>query len=150
MQKYHQNISKIEKILNYSFRNKKHLLLAFVHKSFFNENKGVIDGYNERLEFLGDSVLNLIISEYLFHKFKDEKEGILSFLRSRIVDTPSCALFLKKLKLEKYMLLGRGEGKTKRGRETILADLFEAILGAIYLDGGFLEAKKFLMENFEG
>jgi ribonuclease-3 len=150
MQRYSQNILEIEKILNYSFKEKKYLHLAFVHRSFFNENRGLIEGYNERLEFLGDSVLSLIVSEYLFQRFKDEKEGILSFLRSRIVDAPSCALFVKKLKLEKFLLLGRGEDRTKRGRETILADLFEAILGAIYLDGGFLEAKKFLIENFEG
>ena len=142
--------SEIEQKLNYSFFDKNLLMLSFVHRSFYNENKKIIDSHNERLEFLGDAVLNLIVSEYLFKKFDTATEGKLSFFRSQIVDSTSCTSYVKKLNLQEYVLLGKGEKQTEeRGRESILADLFEAIIGALYLDGGFLKAQEFFMFCFE-
>jgi len=144
-----KNISEIEKKLNYFFKDKNFSVLAFIHPSFVNENKDITNQNNERLEFLGDSILNLIISKYLFKKFPKKREGDLSFLRAKIVDAISCRLFLEKLDLKKYLLLGKGERILKRGKENILADLFEAIVGAIYLDGGFFKVENFLIENFK-
>ncbi len=138
----------IEARLKYHFRTPYLLFLAFVHRSYVNENKGIKE-HNERLEFLGDSVLGLIIAEYLYEKFPHLPEGELSQLRSRIVDAPSCMQFFQKLSLGEFILLGKGEALSDgRGKESISADVFEALIGAIYLDGGFLEAKKFFLEEF--
>lgn len=138
----------IEARLKYHFRTPYLLFLAFVHRSYVNENKGIKE-HNERLEFLGDSVLGLIIAEYLYEKFPHLPEGELSQLRSRIVDASSCMQFFQKLSLGEHILLGKGEALSEgRGKESISADVFEALIGAIYLDGGFLEAKKFFLEEF--
>jgi ribonuclease-3 len=145
-----EKVIEIERRLNYCFNDNDLLLLSFVHRSFINENKKVIENHNERLEFLGDAVLNLVITEHLFKTFPKATEGKLSFLRSQIVDSNSCELYLKKLALEEYVLLGKGEKQTEnRGRSSILADLFEAIVGAVYIDGGFEKAKEFLLTSFE-
>ncbi|HSX12332.1 MAG TPA: ribonuclease III [Rhabdochlamydiaceae bacterium] len=139
-----QNISLIEERLGYSFKNKELLVLAFVHRSFFNENREQVSAHNERLEFLGDSVLGLLISNYLYEQLPEETEGQLSYLRSRIVDAASCAQYIQKLSVGEFVLLGRGEKMNDgKGRETILADLFEALVGAIYLDGGMDAALQF-------
>jgi ribonuclease-3 len=106
--------------------------------------------HNERLEFLGDSVLGLIISDDLYKTFPGEAEGILSQKRSLIVEASSCAAFVHKLKLDPYICLGKGESENKgRGRETILADLFEAIIGAIYVDAGFEKTQEFFWKKFK-
>jgi ribonuclease-3 len=140
----------IEEKINYFFENKQFLVLAFVHRSFFNEHRGLIDQHNERLEFLGDSVLGLLISDYLFSHLPEETEGHLSHLRSHIVDAGSCTQLLSKLGVAEYVLLGKGERMNDgRGRETILADLFEALIGAIYLDGGLEAVKRFFFTHFE-
>src|SRR5690606_5188997 len=105
---------------------------------------------NERLEFLGDSVLGLCVSDYLFRRLPDRPEGELSQLRSRLVDANSCAKFLQMLNLAEYILLGKGETNTEgRTKPSILADVFEAILGAIYLDGGLEAAQSFLQRHFQ-
>lgn len=131
-----QNISIIEERLGHTFKNKELLVLAFVHRSFFNENRDQVTEHNERLEFLGDSVLGLLVSDYLYEHLPSEAEGQLSYLRSRIVDAASCAQYIQKLNVGEFVLLGRGEKMNDgKGRETILADLFEALVGAIYLDG---------------
>lgn len=144
------SIEAIEQKLNYSFKNKQLLIQAFTHRSFFNEHKGQIENHNERLEFLGDSVLGLIIAGYLYLSFTSETEGYLSHVRSHIVETSTCAHLLQKLQLSEYVLLGKGEKLNGgKGRESILADLFEAVLGAIYLDGGFEAAKGFFFTHFE-
>jgi ribonuclease-3 len=141
-------VQMIEEKLNYSFHDKKLLMLAFVHRSFFNEHRDLVDQHNERLEFLGDSVLGLIISDYLYEHLPTEAEGHLSHLRSHIVEAGSCAQFLTHLGIGQFVLLGRGERMNDgRGRETILADLFEALIGAIYLDGGMDSAKTFFEET---
>jgi len=139
----------IEEKLGYIFKDKRLLALAFVHRSFVNENRGAIDEHNERLEFLGDSVLGLLVSHYLYKNLPGHPEGVLSLLRSQIVDAGACAHYLNALGVSKYILLGKGEKSNQgRGRETLNADLFEALIGAIYLDGGIEEAKKFFFAHF--
>ena len=138
----------LEKKIGWNFSNQAYLLTAFVHRSYVNEDQTVKE-HNERMEFLGDSVLGLIVSEYLYLNLPDIPEGELSFLRSRLVEASSCVKFLEKFDIEKHLLLGKGEiMNLGRGRESIRADLFEAILGAIYLDGGYLAAKDFFLSNF--
>lgn len=144
-----QEASLIEVKLGYSFSDKSLLALAFVHRSFFNENRQLVKQHNERLEFLGDAILGLLISEYLYKYLPSTPEGELSYLRSRLVEATSCMAYIQKLELEKYLLLGKGEQRNDgRGRETILADLFEALMGAIYLDGGIDATRKFLFKTF--
>lgn len=139
----------IEEKIKYVFVNKQLLVLSFVHRSFFNEHRDLVQHHNERLEFLGDSVLGLMISDYLYAELPQEPEGFLSHLRSHIVEASSCAQLLNQLGIAQYVLLGRGERMNDgRGRETILADLFEALIGAIYLDAGIEAAKKFFFFHF--
>ena len=143
------HIPSIEEKITYTFRNKQLLVLAFVHRSFFNEHRDLVQQHNERLEFLGDSVLGLIISDYLYAQLPAESEGFLSHLRSHIVEAGSCAELLGKLGIAQHVLLGKGERMNDgRGRETILADLFEALIGAIYLDSDIASAKRFFFEHF--
>jgi ribonuclease-3 len=144
------NIStEIESKLGYTFKDKNLLALAFVHRSFINENRFLTEKHNERLEFLGDSILGLLVSEYLYRYLPGTPEGELSHLRSRLVEATSCYDYVKQLDVEKYILLGKGEKLSGgRGRDSILADLFEAIIGAIYLDGGLDSARKFIFKNF--
>ena len=140
----------IEKKLGYIFKDPDLLFLSLVHRSFFNEHKKLLPTHNERLEFLGDSVLGLISANYLYKKFPKEDEGTLSSLRSVIVEASSCTLYLKKLGIEKDILLGKGE-KDQKGEKkaSILANAFEAVICAIYLDGGWEKAEKFFLKNFE-
>lgn len=143
-----KNASHIEAQLNYTFKDKFLLALAFVHRSYINENKHITQ-HNERMEFLGDSVLGLLTADYLYCNLPATPEGDLSCLRSRLVDASACVSYIQKLQLEKELLLGRGERMNDgRGRESILADLFEAIIGAVYLDGGIEAARGFLFKNF--
>lgn len=143
-----QNIPSIEGKIDYVFKDKSLLALAFVHRSYVNENQDIAQ-HNERLEFLGDSILGLIISEYLYHILPSTPEGDLSNLRSRLVEAGSCVIYVQKLNLEAYLLLGKGERfNDGRGRETILADLFEAVIAAIYLDGGLQAAQRFIFTHF--
>lgn len=145
-----EQISQIEGLLDYTFKDKKILLLAFVHRSYFNEHRGYIEEHNERLEFLGDSVLGLLVSDYLFNRFPKSPEGQLSHMRSYLVDASACSDLLQSLKLDEWVLLGRGESmNTGRGRDTIMADLFEALLGAIYLDGGLDVARRFFFSKIQ-
>lgn len=142
--------SSIEERLCYIFQDRQLLAIAFVHRSFYNEHREVVEHHNERLEFLGDSVLGILISEYLYIQLPQEPEGHLSSLRSHLVDASTCATLLNQLDIAQFILLGRGERMNDgRGRETILADLFEALIGAIYLDGGIEAARKFLLRHFE-
>lgn len=143
-----QHIPFIEAKLGYTFRDRSFLVLAFVHRSFINENR-MVTQHNERLEFLGDSVLGMLISDYLYRHLPTTPEGQLSYLRSRLVEASSCVSYVQSLDIASYVLLGKGERMNDgRGRESILADLFEAIIGAIYLDGGLKAAEDFLFRNF--
>ncbi len=144
------NLSEVEDRLGYRFKNKQLLAQTFVHRSFYNENRDHVHEHNERLEFLGDSILGLLISDYLYHHLPMQAEGELSRLRAHLVEAGSCARFLLKLGLAPFVLLGKGERTNEgRGRETILADLFEALLGAIYIDGGLLEVRRLFWFHFE-
>lgn len=143
-----QNTPTVEAKLGYKFKEKNLLVLAFTHRSFINECRSV-DQHNERLEFLGDSVLGLLVSDYLYRHLPTTPEGELSTLRSRLVEATSCMQYVQALGVTQYMLLGKGELMNDgRGRESLQADLFEAIVGAIYIDGGFEEAKRFLFKHF--
>lgn len=140
----------IEKRLDYVFKDKNLLFLAFIHRSYYNEHRETIKEHNERLEFLGDSVLGLLISDYLYQNLPLQAEGHLSQLRAQLVEASCCALFLQKLGIAQWVLLGKGERLNEgRGRDTILADLFEALIGAIYLDGGIVEAHRFFWTHFQ-
>lgn len=150
LEKLKQSFPLIEQKISYSFSNSDLLTLAFTHRSFINENKELVSEHNERLEFLGDAVLSLIISGYLYHHLPLTREGELSYLRAQIVDATTCASFSEKLNLHSYILLGKGEMQNfGKGKESIYADLFEALLGAIYLDGGLEAARVFVLSHFE-
>lgn len=130
----------LEEILGYSFQDRELLLQSLTHKSYVNENRHRDGGDdlldNERLEFLGDAVLELMVSEALYARFPDKPEGELSRIRSQIVNTEALARFSGKLGLGNFLRLGRGEGKQGgRQRTSLLADVFEALLAALYLDG---------------
>ena len=142
------NLREIEKLLGYTFADKRLLELAFIHRSYVNEHEEVKE-HNERLEFLGDSILGLIIADHLYRHLPETSEGDLSFLRSRLVEASSCMTYVQILGVEQYLMLGKGERlNCGRGRDSILADLFEAIIGAIYLDGGESAARDFMFVHF--
>jgi len=147
--KFEKQISQIEEKIKINFSNKNLLLLSFVHSSFINENKKLLKDHNERLEFLGDCVLNLIVSEYLYIKFPSFPEGKLSYIRSNLINAQICTKYYLSLGLNEYILLGKGEQIIERGKKAIYADAFEALVGAIYLDKGFEIAKNFVIENFQ-
>jgi len=143
------SLEEIETKLNISFKDKDLLMMALIHRSFANEYIKDFTMYNERLEFLGDSVLGLIISDDLYRRFPDHPEGELSPMRSRVVDASSCADFVDHLGIGEYLLLGKGQKiAIERGRTSIMADLFEALLGALYLDQGFEAARTFFFAHF--
>ena len=140
-----KTISEIEKKIGIEFKDKNLLLQAFCHRSYLNEHPEWKLGHNERLEFLGDAVIEILVTEYLFFKFPEAEEGFLTNLRASLVNFQNLFLVAEKLNLEKYLLVSKGERKDNRkGKESILADLFEALVGAIYLDQGKEVAKKFL------
>ncbi len=145
-----KGIPLVEAQINYTFKDKNLIALAFIHRSFTNENRNVIDLHNERLEFLGDAILGLVVSDFLYSHLPDHPEGELSYLRSRLVEAPACTLYLQKIDLERFLMVGKGEAMNEgKGRGTILADLFEAIMGAIYIDGGIEAARRFFFDHFE-
>lgn len=136
--------------LNYRFNNINLLINALTHSSYANENKMKITENNERLEFLGDTILNLIVSQYLYKKYPYYPEGELTKIRAKVVCESSLAFAARKIDLGKYLLLGKGEESTGgRDRESILADASEALVGAIYLDSDFEVINKLLLELFE-
>lgn len=135
----------LEDMLNIHFSNLKYLKQAFTHSSYINEVKNKNYQDNERLEFLGDAVLELTVSEYLFHTFPDLTEGHLTKLRAAIVCEPSLVEIAESLNFGDYVLLGKGEEYTGgRKRPALLADVFEAFIGALYLEKGIEEVKGFL------
>ena len=136
----------LQQVLHYTFKNPALLRIALTHTSFANESK-VATTHNERLEFLGDAVLEIISSDFLYHNYPDVPEGQLTKLRASIVCEPTLALCTKELDLGDYLYLGRGENQTGgRKRKSILSDALEAVIGAIYLDGGFANAKEFVLK----
>lgn len=141
-------MKELEQKIGYTFQDKKLLTKALTHSSYANEKKLGKLGCNERLEFLGDAVLELVSSDYLFARFPNLPEGELTKKRASLVCEPSLAFCARDFGLPKYLLLGRGEDMTGgRNGDSIVSDATEALLGAIYLDGGFASAKEFVL-NF--
>ena len=134
-------IKDLEKILGYSFKNSSLLSKSLKHKSFDNINN------NEKLEFLGDRVLGLVISEKLLEKYPNEKEGIIDKKFANLVNKKTCSLIAKKINLKKFLFLGGSHKKLERSANKITSDCLEAIVGAIYLDGGLKATEKFIL-NF--
>ncbi|PIR83509.1 ribonuclease III [Candidatus Kaiserbacteria bacterium CG10_big_fil_rev_8_21_14_0_10_56_12] len=130
------------------FKNLDLLVEAFTHRSYLNEHKEYVGSHNERLEFLGDAVLELAVTDFLFKKYPEKSEGELTNLRAALVNTVSLAESAQRLGVNEYLLLSKGEAKdTGRARDVILADTFEALIGAIYLDQGFTSAETFIARN---
>jgi ribonuclease III len=133
--------------LGVDFNNIELLITAFTHRSYVNEHKKTVKEHNERLEFLGDAVLELVSTEYLYGNFP-EPEGILTNWRSALVRTESIGAAAARCDFEPLLRLSRGEKRgTERAREQILANSFEAVIGALYLDQGYDVAKRFITEN---
>lgn len=143
-----KDFSPLETKLSTPFTNKQLLTQAFLHRSYLNENAGVGMGHNERLEFLGDAVLELVVTDYLFKTYPEKPEGELTAYRASLVNTNTISDAAKKLGFEDYLLLSKGEAKdTGKARAYILANTFEAFTGALYLDQGYAVAEKFLLDN---
>lgn len=141
------NLDKFEDIINIKFKNKELLKQAFVHRSYLNENPNFNLDHNERLEFLGDAVLELIVTEYLYNNLPNP-EGELTNLRSALVKGKTLSDVAEKLNLNDYLYLSKGEAKSGgKARQIILANAFEALVGAIYLDSGYEVSKTFITEN---
>ena len=139
------DLSKLEQKLEITFKNKDLLYEALTHRSYLNENPSWKTPHNERLEFLGDAVLELVVTENLFAKFPEYPEGQLTSFRAALVNYQTMALVSRNLNLEDFILLSRGEKKDDgRAREVILANAIEAVIGAIYLDAGYNEVKKLI------
>lgn len=133
--------------IGYQFQNEQLLGQALTHSSYANEKRMKKLSDNERLEFLGDAVLEIISSDFLFRNYPNLPEGELTKLRASIVCEPTLALCAQEMGLGDYLLLGKGEDQTGgRGRKSILSDALEAVIGAIYLDGGFANAKEFVLK----
>ena len=140
-------LNKLEKRIGYSFQDKKLLEHAMIHSSYANEKHMKKLSDNERLEFLGDAVLEIISSDFLYKNYPQKPEGELTKLRASIVCEPTLALCTEAIHLGDYLYLGNGEDMTGgRKRKSILSDALEAVIGAIYLDGGFANAKEFVLK----
>lgn len=142
-----KDLSPLEKSLGVEFKNKDLLLQALTHRSYLNENPDFYLDHNERLEFLGDAVLELAVTERLYNTYKDP-EGELTSWRAALVNSKMLSKIARKLGVNEFLLLSRGEAKdTGRAREYILANAMEAIMGAMYLDLGFKLADGFVLEH---
>lgn len=143
------DFTQFEQKAGLNFTNKDLLKQAFVHRSYINENKQSGLSHNERLEFLGDAVLELIITDFLYKKYTDKPEGDLTAYRSALVNADTCAGIATGLGMGEYLLLSKGESKDiGRARQYILANALEALIGAIYIDQGLETAKDFIEKNF--
>ena len=139
------DIKLFQEKIGYTFSNEALLRQALTHSSYANEKRMKKLSDNERLEFLGDAVLEIVSSEFLFHNYPNKPEGALTKLRASIVCEPTLALCTEEIELGNYIFLGKGEEQTGgRKRKSILSDALEAGIGAIYLDGGFANAKEFI------
>ncbi|MBI2065624.1 MAG: ribonuclease III [Candidatus Zambryskibacteria bacterium] len=142
------NFSEFEKRAGVIFKDKDILKQAFTHRSYINENRDSALKHNERLEFLGDAVLELVITDFLYKRLKDSTEGELTSLRSALVNAETCSQVAQTLGANEFLLLSRGESKdTGRARQYILANTLEAIIGAIYIDQGYKVAKSFILTH---
>ncbi len=141
-----KDFSKLEEIIKIKFKNLDYLRQSVVHRSYINEHANFELGHNERLEFLGDAVLEIIVTEHLFKNFPDTPEGELTNWRASLVNSKMLALVANEIKLEKFLYLSKGESKDKdsKARQYIVANAVEAVIGAIYLDQGIRASTKFV------
>ncbi len=140
-------LKEFQEKIGYTFHNEGLLRQALTHSSYANEKHMKKLSDNERLEFLGDAVLEILSSEFLYKKYEDLPEGKLTTLRASIVCEPTLALCTEEISLGDYLFLGKGEDLTGgRKRKSILSDALESVIGAIYLDGGFANAKEFVLK----
>jgi len=145
-----EKLEEIQKKINYFFKDIELLNISLTHSSYSNENKMRANENNERLEFLGDAIIGLVVSEYLYNRFKEFPEGEMTKKRAAIVCESSLAFAARKINLGDYILLGKGEEATGgRNRDSILADAFEALAGAIFIDGGLNSTRNYLLGMFE-
>ncbi|MBC7836457.1 ribonuclease III [Acetobacteraceae bacterium] len=143
-----KDIQAFQNTLGLSFNDPLLLRQAFTHRSYLNEHRGEVEGHNERLEFLGDAVLELISTHFLYEKFPQKHEGELTALRAALVNAIICAEVAQSLGMNDYLLLSRGESKdTGRARNILLANAFEALVGALYLDQGYDAAREFIEKH---
>jgi ribonuclease-3 len=148
MQENDIDFTAAEKAIEVTFKNGDLLKQAFTHRSFINENRHLDIGHNERLEFLGDAVLELVTTEFLYAEYPKKAEGDLTAYRSALVNTITLSKAGDRLGFSDFLLMSKGEAKdTGRARQFILANTFEAIIGAIYLDQGYDKAKEFIGKN---
>lgn len=142
------DFSPFETKIGYNFKDQRLLEQAFTHRSYLNENRVAGREHNERLEFLGDAVLELVVTEFLFAKYPEKPEGELTAYRAALVNTQSIGDAAQRLGMNDFLLLSRGEARdTGRARQIILANAFEALIGALYLDSGYVSAKDFIAEQ---
>lgn len=140
-----KDFAKFEKRTGVSFKNKDLLSQAFCHRSYLNENPDFGLGHNERLEFLGDAVLELIVTEYLYNNYTEKPEGELTSWRAALVNTKMLSETAKEIGFDDFLLLSKGEAKERgKARQFILADTFEAFIGSLYLDQGYEACRKFI------
>jgi len=141
------DLKKFQKLIGYTFKNEQLLKQALTHSSYANEKHLKKLSDNERLEFLGDAVLEVISSEFLYQNYPNLTEGQLTKLRASIVCEPTLATCTEEIQLGEFLFLGKGEDHTGgRKRKSVLSDAMEAVIGAIYLDGGFANAKEFVLK----
>lgn len=139
------NLEKVEKLLGVTFSDKTILTSAMTHRSYLNEHREADWEHNERLEFLGDAVLELVVTDFLFNKYPEKPEGELTAIRAALVNTVSLAESSEQLGINDYLLMSKGEAKdTGRARQYILANAFEACIGAIYRDKDYAAAEAFI------
>ena len=140
-----RNLQELERTICYQFKEHGLFVQALTHSSYANEHRWNHSRCNERLEFLGDAVLEIVTSDFLYHKYEDLPEGDLTKIRASIVCEPTLAYCAGDISLGEYLLLGKGEEATGgRSRNSVVSDAMEALIGAIYLDGGFANAKEFI------
>jgi ribonuclease III len=143
-----KDLRALEEILGVVFNDKSILLSAITHRSYLNENRNATHDHNERLEFLGDAVLELVVTDYLFRQYSDKPEGELTAIRAALVNTVSLSATSEKLGVNQYLLMSKGEAKDEgRARQYILANVFEAFVGAMYLDQGYDVAAAFIAKH---
>ena len=142
------DFSKLEKKLKIKFKKKDLLTQAFIHRSYLNENPDFRLHHNERLEFFGDAVLELVVTEYLFEKYPKKPEGEMTNWRAALVNSKILAKIAKEIGFNEYLLLSKGESKeTGKARQYILANTFESFVGALFLDKGYKDCYKFIKEH---
>ncbi len=142
-------VSEVETILGYRFATTAHIVDALTRRSFWHENRDICSGHNERLEFLGDAVLGLVVADMLYQEFPSAEEGELQKKRASIVNKKALARVMRRLNLARFIRMGRGDELSGcRDRDSILADTLEALIAAVYLDGGFERAEEVIEKHF--